>query len=56
MWGGPGKHIVYGSFLPKVYSPRTLYLLTPDELEWISPYILYYITLHLLPMYCILYR
>ena len=44
------------SFLPKIYSLRALYLLTPDELEWISPYILCYITLHLLPTYCILYR
>ena len=40
----------------KIYSLRALYLLTPDELEWISPYILCYITLHLLPTYCILYR
>jgi hypothetical protein len=51
-----GKHIDQWSFLPKIYSLRALYLLTPDELEWISPYILCYITLHLLPTYCILYR
>ena len=49
-----GKHIDQWSFLPKIYSLQALYLLTPDELEWISPYILCYITLHLLPTYCIL--